>query len=499
MSENLPQTIKIDTIIIDEEINTRRIDRNLVLEYQDSIKEYGENWQDYWKELPRISESRHLWSGFHTVAASLGEFGADTTIRVVVEGETYRDAFFLATRSNHMHGRRRTTAEKENAVLRWLNDEDMNQWTDGYIAKMCQVDQKTVGNFRTHYGVVLSQPTKRKFISRNNQIEWMDTARIGTNQAPSPPPDPQAQIDTDYKAFVEHRDAAYESWKLFCELEEIPFDWDEFCLYAEEHLNGRGCVSAINPDEASLEEIRERSLTWQKMKSAISHGAKWVVSHRTCLKQKETDSKPDLEGLRENLKRFQGSDTEPNPSILSKAYHVPEEDVRKEIEKEDRRQVCHEARLAYYKAEEAFEASPLIKIMTFRDLKERSEGILGEGEILIDPQFTINMDNAQIRHLKDNWEKIAKDLTIPAQWVNDLRDAKATPLVEVLSDEEAKAAADASGATDMMLSGYIDDCKTSIEDLLATDQVPLILKYPAEEFLATLEKWISIQEAKSDG
>ena len=47
------------------------------------------------------------------------------------------------------------------------------------------------------------------------------------------------------------------------------------------------------------------------------------------------ESKPDLDGLRNNLERMQGSDTKPNPSILSKIYHVPEDVVRSEIKNYD--------------------------------------------------------------------------------------------------------------------------------------------------------------------
>ena len=47
---------------------------------------------------------------------------------------------------------------------------------------------------------------------------------------------------------------------------------------------------------------------------------------------KEDESKPDREGLRKNLEAMVGSDTEPNPSILTKLYHVPEAEIHAEIE-----------------------------------------------------------------------------------------------------------------------------------------------------------------------
>ncbi|MDE0683558.1 MAG: hypothetical protein OXI63_11630, partial [Candidatus Poribacteria bacterium] len=66
------------------------------------------------------------------------------------------------------------------------------------------------------------------------------------------------------------------------------------------------------------------------------------------------------------------------------------------------------------------------------------------------------------------------------------------PLIESLgtSDAEAKAQADASGATDQMLSGYIADVKHALNDLFGTEQVPLVIKYPAEELLEAIEKYL---------
>ena len=459
ISENIV-TRKIGEIILDPKINTREVDSGIVVEYKEAIEGYGAKWQDHWNELPHITESNHLWSGFHTISAARLVFGDTWVTRCIVEGETHRDAYFLATRTNAQHGRRRTNLEKQTSVDRWLEDEDMCQWSDGYIAKHCHVTDPFVGKRRLQ--TVRSQPTKRKFINVQGDVEWMHTTRIGKTQAPPPkadqfPPPLTAKLKYEkFDAMILHRDAAYDCWKAYCDQWKIDFNWDDFCLYAEKHLDGRGCVSAINPEEATLDQIRAKSLTWQKMKDAIGGNANWVVSHRLGLEHQEyrrkqseptaeepeeaevskgkrqimdeyddltseaysewdkhlkkfmewpyfydaakdtyfglrsvsnvspadepfdklhsqvtiwrkirsdmdfailqlddldniestenwllkkliadqkeaADSKPDLEGLRNNLKRFQGSDTEPNPSILSKAYHVPEDVVRSEI------------------------------------------------------------------------------------------------------------------------------------------------------------------------
>ena len=200
MSENIV-TLEIGEIILDPKINTREVARDVVTDYKEAINGYhrqvvqgnGTSWQDHWNELPRITESNHLWSGFHTVTAASEVFSGGE-IRCVVEGENYRDAFFLATRTNAQHGRRRTNAEKQTSVDRWLNDAEMNQWTDGYIAKMCQVSPNTVANRRS-LEKFSSQPTKRKFINAKGDIEWMHTTRIGKTQAPPPPPSPPPASD----------------------------------------------------------------------------------------------------------------------------------------------------------------------------------------------------------------------------------------------------------------------------------------------------------------
>ena len=312
-------SLAISEITLDDTINTRPINYEIAAEYREAMLAYGvDSWQDHWNELPRITASKHLFSGFHTVTAVKVAFGADHILRCAVEGETYRDAFFLATGTNAQHGRRRSNAEKFESVLRWLVDEKEREWTNGHIAAQCQVTPQYVGRIskdletdssseeweyyadyrkRVHgedTPTPYKRPAYRTFPKADGRFETMDTAKIGT----TPSYDSQAQIQTDYKGMIKYRDAAHDKWKAYCEKWGIDFNWDDFCLYAEKHLDGSGCVSAINPEEATLDQIREKSLTWQKMKSAISGSAKWVVSHRAGLdfmksqKAKEAKAEP---------------------------------------------------------------------------------------------------------------------------------------------------------------------------------------------------------------
>ena len=177
-------TVPIHDIIIDTRINTRELDEAVIEEYRESIREYGkENWQSFWNEFPRMTESGHLYSGFHTVTAAKREFGQEYKISVVQEGKDWRDAYFHATRMNGTHGRRRTNAEKELSVRRWLEDDEMCQHTNGHIANECQVTHQFVSQVeKRSHATIASRPTRRKFINAKGEEEWIETSKIGTNQ-----------------------------------------------------------------------------------------------------------------------------------------------------------------------------------------------------------------------------------------------------------------------------------------------------------------------------
>ena len=94
-------TVPIYDIVIDSHINTRELDEDVIEEYREAMREYGkEHWQSFWNESPRMTESNHLYSGFHTVTAAMREFGQEYEISVVQEGKDWREAYFLATRMN---------------------------------------------------------------------------------------------------------------------------------------------------------------------------------------------------------------------------------------------------------------------------------------------------------------------------------------------------------------------------------------------------------------
>ena len=84
-------TVPIYDIVIDSHINTRELDEAVIEEYRESMREYGKSdWQRFWNESPRMTESRHLYSGFHTVTAAMREFGREYEINVIQEGKDWR-------------------------------------------------------------------------------------------------------------------------------------------------------------------------------------------------------------------------------------------------------------------------------------------------------------------------------------------------------------------------------------------------------------------------
>ena len=127
------------------DVNIRELDTDYVSELMQAQIEYGESdWQTHWKEKPKINQDGILFSGFHTITAAKRNFGNDHEVSFqIVEGDPY----LLAACENAVHGKRRTSADKRAAVLRWLQNDEGRQWTDSHIAKHCHVsDFLVIGN-----------------------------------------------------------------------------------------------------------------------------------------------------------------------------------------------------------------------------------------------------------------------------------------------------------------------------------------------------------------
>ena len=172
--------LPISEIAILFEVNIRELDTDYVSELMQAQIEYGESdWQTHWKEKPKINQDGILFSGFHTITAAKRNFGNDHEVSFqIVEGDPY----LLAACENAVHGKRRASADKRAAVLRWLQNDEGRQWTDSHIAKQCHVSDFLVNSvdvsLQENGSDTYDRPTKRKYIDKYGNVTWMETAKI---------------------------------------------------------------------------------------------------------------------------------------------------------------------------------------------------------------------------------------------------------------------------------------------------------------------------------
>lgn len=87
-----------------------------------------------------------LAAGFHRQAAHLVAGTAATTYEIRLG--TIRDATLFSAGENAEHGKRRTNADKRNAVMMLLNDEQWRLWTDREIAHKTGTSHPFVSQLR---------------------------------------------------------------------------------------------------------------------------------------------------------------------------------------------------------------------------------------------------------------------------------------------------------------------------------------------------------------
>ena len=91
-------------------------------------------------------EAYWLADGYHRVDAAR-RIGRNDITAEVHDGDR-RDAILHGIGANAHHGLRRTQADKRHAVETLLRDEQWFKWSDRHIAKIANVDHKTVGKIR---------------------------------------------------------------------------------------------------------------------------------------------------------------------------------------------------------------------------------------------------------------------------------------------------------------------------------------------------------------
>lgn len=188
MPEPTMQQLDINLIDIRGGTQARaEIDEPTVADYTDAM-EAG----DTFPPLVVFHDGKTHWlaDGFHRYWA----YTRRDTIKVPVEihNGTRREAILYACQANARHGLRRTNADKREAVVMMLHDEEWSQWSDRAIAEHIGVDHKTVGKVRKEstgeipQSTAVAAPKPRK----TKAGRTIDTANIGTNQpAKKPEPD----------------------------------------------------------------------------------------------------------------------------------------------------------------------------------------------------------------------------------------------------------------------------------------------------------------------
>lgn len=128
-------------------------------------------------------DGTHYWlcDGFHRVMAA--DLLQQVEIDVEVTPGTRRDALLDAIGANASHGYRRTNADKRQAVLTLVNDDEWSKKSDRELARIAHVDAGMVGRLRPPPSVV--EPQKRT-VSRGGKTFEMDVGGINRERAPAP-------------------------------------------------------------------------------------------------------------------------------------------------------------------------------------------------------------------------------------------------------------------------------------------------------------------------
>jgi hypothetical protein len=125
---------------------------------------------DYW-----------LADGFHRLLAH-SRAGKSKIFEEIKLG-TKRDAILYSVGANHSHGLRRTNADKRNAVMLLLADNEWQSWSDNEISKQCAVSVSFVGDCRKSISNPIIDSTPRT-VTRNGTTYQQNTSNIGKKPAP---------------------------------------------------------------------------------------------------------------------------------------------------------------------------------------------------------------------------------------------------------------------------------------------------------------------------
>jgi hypothetical protein len=137
------ETLAIDELKLDPEIQARPIDPRIVAEYAEQMAA-----GDVFPPVKVTSDGtvNYLTGGWQRVAAAC-QIGQASIRCKICEGDR-RAALLASTATNARHGVRRSPEDKRRAVLKLLNDPEWSRWSDREIARQCRVSHTFVAEVR---------------------------------------------------------------------------------------------------------------------------------------------------------------------------------------------------------------------------------------------------------------------------------------------------------------------------------------------------------------
>jgi hypothetical protein len=168
-----------------------------------TVREYAEALQEGAKFPPIVLFVNDVGcycvgDGFHRIEAAMQV--RFKTIKAEVRRGGLRDAQLYAAQANLAHGLRRTTGDKQRAVLILLRDEEWRRWSDRRIAQHCGVSPTFVGSLRASLSTVDSDNGQRIYTTKHGNVATMDTTRIGSREATTAPTNETSADDTSADA-----------------------------------------------------------------------------------------------------------------------------------------------------------------------------------------------------------------------------------------------------------------------------------------------------------
>jgi len=140
----MAKTMNLNILRIDGGTQSRQeINQEVVAEYAEHITAGA--------EFPPVTAyfdgvDYYLADGFHRYFAH--KKAGKASINVEVTNGTLRDAVLHSVGVNALHGLRRTNADKRKAVMTLLDDLEWQDWSNGEIARQCNVSPPLVASLR---------------------------------------------------------------------------------------------------------------------------------------------------------------------------------------------------------------------------------------------------------------------------------------------------------------------------------------------------------------